>query len=390
MKRLLKRLSISLLLLLFFFWVFYFITCCCDSDLEPHANIAISKMQSGKMFSGNFLLYFLMNLFSGFSTEIESVIIANSFLLALAVVAKYGITFHYLAKDNSTVVARVASFSLLFAYILPFVLFIDFVLGYRPLSFLLRYSFYLGYYVPNVWHNSTIIFSMPFTILTYIYSLKLLRQYSLSDCWKLSFVNLICVMIKPSFFFVYSCPYVLLVLYKYGLVWKKLSFLLLPIVIGFAGVGYQYITIYDGSDGSSVIFSLSRLFNYDYWQEHWLYFVSSLFLPLFFFVHNFKKCKYDLEFFFLSSMLLIAILIQLLFQETGPRALHGNFSWQIIPSMWLFYYYILRNELSEFSSISVATLKSVLFRRPVFTLYSLMVFVGLFYFVKYLYFGLYA
>lgn len=144
MKRLLKRLSISLLLLLFFFWVFYYITCCCDSDLEAHANIAISKMQSGKMFSGNFLLYFLMNLFSGFSTEIESVIIANSFLLALAVVAKYGITFHYLAKDNSTVVARVASFSLLFVYILPFVLFIDFVLGYRPLSFLLRYSFLFG------------------------------------------------------------------------------------------------------------------------------------------------------------------------------------------------------------------------------------------------------
>lgn len=385
------RISISLLLLLFFFGVFYYITCYCDSDLKAHAYIAISKMQCGQMFGGNFLLYFLMNLFSGFSTEIGIVIITNSFLLALAVVAKYWIAFHCLAKDNSKIVAGIASFTLLFAYILPFVILIDFILDSRPLSFLLRYRFYYGgYYVPNVWHNSTIIFCMPFAILTYRYSLKLLRNYSLSDCWKLSLVNLICVMIKPSFFFVFLCPYVLFITFKYVKIWKSFLCCLIPIVLGCVGVLYQFITIYDGSDGSSVAFSLNRLLNYDYWYEHWLYFVSSLFLPLFFFALKFKKCKCDLEFFFLSSMLIIAIFISLLFQETGPRALHGNFYWQIIPSMWLFYYYILRNELSEFSGSSVSIMKPVLFGRPVLTLYSLMFFVGLFYFVKYLYFGLYA
>ena len=381
MKQLLKRLLIPLLLLVFFFGVFYFITYCCESDLEAHANMAVKKMQSGQMFSGNFLLYFLMNLFSGFSFELEKVIMANCVLLSIAVIMKYQIVFDYLHQKYSFITASISSFSLLFVYIIPLVLPAEYLLGYKSVGL------YLHYFVPNVWHNSTIIFSMPFAIWTYILAIQLLKKqtsgvdnFSFEKCLKMSVVLLISVMIKPSFFFAFIIPYTLVGFYKYRKNMRKFASILLPVILGFVGIAYQFLTIYDGHDGSHVIFTLNNLISIEYWKLHLPFYISSLILPVTYFVLNFKKCLNDMEFCLVYSMLVISIFIGLLFEETGPRAGHGNFGWQIIVSMWFVYFYIVWNELSSIKKINIHNyFKLPQKHKIIVSLYSTMFFFGIIY-----------
>jgi len=377
---------IGYILLIVFFVSFFcaFFRFATHSDIYLHASIAISKMQNGQMFSGNFLSFFLMNVFSVFSTTYMYVTVACCFLLALSVVAKYWIVLHFFFNKMNNKDAGIVSFSLLFVYILPFYLPIECFQGNYPLRF------YINYFVPNVWHNSTIILCMPFAILTYYYSIQLLKEYSTDNCLKASIANVICVMIKPSFFFAFSCPFVLLSLYKYIGEKKKLIITLMPVFLGVVCVAYQYITIYDGSDGSSVIISVNRLFCLDFWKDRWPYFASSLILPVVFLILNFQKYKNDIEFILVYFMLLVSILIWLLFEELGPRANHGNFYWQIVPSMWFVYLYIVRCEISFLADISLKSMKLLSIKHQVVVdLYLLMVISGFVYFTYFLSTGLY-
>ena len=379
-----KKLLMLVGLFCLFFFVFLRIAFYCSSDIHAHALFATLRIEDGHMFSGNFLLYFLLNVVSGFSSDVGKVMVADCFLLAMAVVLKYIIISRYFTNNYGAVFSGLLSFSLLFVYIIPLVMPGEYYLGYRPLRF------YLNYFVPNVWHNSTIIFSMPFAILTYMYSLKLLTQFSMKDCLKVSLVSVICVMIKPSFFFAFSCPYTLLVLWKYYHEKQKLLALLVPVFLCIVGVVYQYMTIYDTSDGSSVIFSLNRMFSVDYWKLRWPYYISSFVFPAIYPILNYRKCIHDVEFILVYSMLMISILIWLLFEETGLRAGHGNLGWQIIPSMWFVYFYIVRRELTVIADFSFNYLSIPIRHKLVIGSYLLMVVTGIIYLAKYLYFGHYV
>ena len=372
---------IPFILFAFFLYTFLYIGFFCYSDIPAHAAIAIQNMQTGHMFNGNFLLYFLMNLFSGFSIDLEKVIIANCILLSIAVVMKYQIVFDCFHQKYSFLMAAISSFSLLLVYIIPLVVPVEYLLGYKSVGL------YLHYFVPNVWHNSTIIFSMPFAIWTYILAIQLLKKqtlgvdnFSFEKCCKMSIVMLISVMIKPSFCFAFIIPYTLIGFYQYRKNMQKLAFMLLPVIIGLVGVAYQFLTIYDGHDGSHVIFTLNNLISIEHWKLHLPFYISSLILPVTYFVLNFKKCIQDMEFYLVYSMLAISILIFLLFEETGPRAGHGNFSWQIIVSMWFVYYYIVRNELSSIKKINIHNYIQLPQKHKIIvSLYSTMFFFGIIY-----------
>ena len=60
---------------------------------------------------------------------------------------------------------------------------------------------YLGQISPNVWHNPTIIFSMPFNILLFYFSIKSLTSFKQKD---FIFVSLLIVVIlyrlRPNYF----------------------------------------------------------------------------------------------------------------------------------------------------------------------------------------------
>lgn len=367
-KNSLFKLVGSLLLVLFFFFVFYHIAFQCESDLPGHAKMAIWGLRDG-------LLYFLMNLCSGFSHNENKALIACCFLLALSKVLQFWIVFYYMKKQFGSTLSFVVSFSLLFVSVVSFNLFLG------------HFHFYFGYFVPNVWHNSTIIFSMPFCVLIYIYTLQVFEKIQWDKIILLGLFVIISVLIKPSFFFVYSLSYSLVIIYRFWSDIGKMIKMSIPILIGLCGVIYQYLTIYDGSDGTSVIIDFTQLYSYEYWSIYGVYAFFSLLLPFSFVLLNHRRIRLNSEFCLVWFMLFFSIIIKLVFKETGYRAGHGNFSWQVIPAMWIMYLYIIKTEL-----IFITSDKTIINSKCHLTLlglYALSFAFGLLYLSYYLYSGIF-
>ena len=169
-----------------------------NSDLPAHARIAQQMLEEHRLFSTNFLMYFLINLltfFTGAKYPMRAVLVL---LLAAANTAKYTIVREAFREWTSSKTAKLASFSMLFVYIIPLMYFL------KPLGiFLSADNMYMGYYVPNVWHNSTILCMMPFAIACYLLSVKQFKQYTDRRNKYISLFLVLSVLVKPSFFFVY-------------------------------------------------------------------------------------------------------------------------------------------------------------------------------------------
>lgn len=309
-----------------------------NSDLPAHAHIAQQMLEEHRLFSTNFLMYFLINLltfFTGAKYPMRAVLVL---LLAAANTAKYTIVREAFCEWTSSKTAKLASFSMLFVYIIPLMYFL------KPLGiFLSADNMYLGYYVPNVWHNSTILCMMPFAIACYLLSVKQFKQYTDRRNKYISLFLVLSVLVKPSFFFVYVIAYPIIMLSQYGLS-KTFSKSLLPLLVGGICLVYEYVTIYYSgvNDGSSVVIDIAQLFTLDFWQSHILYLVVSLSLPLLFLCLYGRTIVRDPEFWFVLIMLVCGLGIMWCCRETGPRATHGNFGWQTIAAMWFVYFYMLK------------------------------------------------
>lgn len=309
-----------------------------NSDLCAHTYIAQQMLEEHRLFSTNFLMYFLINLltfFTGAKYPMRAVLVL---LLAAANTAKYTIVREAFREWTSSKTAKLASFSMLFVYIIPLMYFL------KPLGiFLSADNMYWGYYVPNVWHNSTILCMMPFAIACYLLSVKQFKQYTDRRNKYISLFLVLSVLVKPSFFFVYVIAYPIIMLSQYGLS-KTFSKSLLPLLAGGICLVYEYVTIYYSgvNDGSSVVIDIAQLFTLDFWQSRILYLVVSLSLPLLFLCLYGRTIVRDPEFWFVLIMLVCGLGIMWCCRETGPRATHGNFGWQTIAAMWFVYFYMLK------------------------------------------------
>lgn len=314
-----------------------------NSDLCAHTYIAQQMLEEHRLFSTNFLMYFLINLltfFTGAKYPMRAVLVL---LLAAANTAKYAIVREAFREWTSSKTAKLASFSMLFVYIIPLMYFL------KPLGiFLSADNMYWGYYVPNVWHNSTILCMMPFAIACYLLSVKQFKQYTDRRNKYISLFLVLSVLVKPSFFFVYVIAYPIIMLSQYGLS-KTFSKSLLPLLAGGICLVYEYVTIYYSgvNDGSSVVIDIAQLFTLDFWQSHILYLVVSLSLPLLFLCLYGRTIVRDPEFWFVLIMLVCGLGIMWCCRETGPRATHGNFGWQTIAAMWFVYFYMLKTATSS-------------------------------------------
>lgn len=309
-----------------------------NSDLPAHVYIAQQMLEEHRLFSTNFLMYFLINLltlFTGYKYPMRAVLVV---LLAIANTAKYTIVRNAFGEWTSAKTAKWAALALLFVYIIPILYFL------KPLGiFLSAENMYLGYCVPNVWHNSTILCMMPFAIACYLLSVKQFKQYTDQRNKQIALLLTLSVLVKPSFFFVYVIAFPLVMLCQYGL-HKPFFKSLLPLLVGGICLVYEYVTIYfhGGNDGSSVVINMAQLFTLDFWQSHILYLVVSIALPLVFLCLYGRTIYRDPEFWFVLIMMACGFGILWCCQETGPRANHGNFGWQAIAAMWFVYFYILK------------------------------------------------
>ena len=119
-----------------------------------------------------------------------------SFMLAFATTWRINLSKQGLFKNGlfqlSDLWKEIIGISLVFVYVMPLIS--------------LNQCWYYGYFVPNIWHNSTLIFLFPFSILLYQKTLDVMnaKNVCFHDIVIISILVAVNVFIKPSFFFILS------------------------------------------------------------------------------------------------------------------------------------------------------------------------------------------
>jgi len=391
-----KNKLISSILFILLFIAFYGILKAIPADYNDiHDHAAFSRqMCTGEIpYTGNFLVYLLVNVFSFFTANVTFTEVSLCLLLAFAGTYRYQLSFNKINQvlksdiptnqpvNQSTIqlYSHLLALSLLFVFVIPI-----------PSYFLGDYFMYIGNYAPNVWHNSTILFLFPFALILFELSYKQLQSFDAKRNWWILGLVVLNLFIKPSFFLVFICAYPVMLLIQFGL--RKQFWLgIIPLAVGMALLIIQYIVIYKisgpaANDSSSVVF-LPFYKNPELNQDMInipFALIFSLFFPLIYVVLNIKRLYNNRLFLYTLLTFVFSILIFFLISETGRRASHGNYYWQIVITTWLCFFVALLSLLKDFKNQG-STIKNK-FLLSVFGIHVLM---GVIYFVRILVTGSY-
>lgn len=373
-----NKLVIPVTFLLFFVSYLLIYTFVRNSDLGQHAGFA-QQMLSGELaVPGNFLFYWLVNLFSLFSGKASLIKISLCFLIAIASTFRFFLSQKIVLKSfNKTFRSEhtywfsvFIGLSLMFVFAIP-------LPGYFVNDF-----FYIGNFVPNVWHNSTTIFLFPFAIILFYLSYMQLITFSFKRNIWIFILIILNVFIKPSYLFVFVCVYPFFLLYKYKLnkeFWLSIG----PVFFSIFLIALEYYIIFQNANPndkeiSTVVFQ--PFVSYTYYSHLWqlpLSLIFSLLFPICYVILNFTKLKRELLFWFTFFSFLAAVLIFFLIAESGTRATHGNFYWQIVICTWLCFFITIIALIRDVESMGL-TVKN----RFLLSLYSIHVLMGVVYFAR--------
>lgn len=348
----------------------------CESDMPAHVRIAMDRCTMHDNFSGNFLFYFILNLLSGFSCCRPIMKVLLSFMLAFATTWRINLSKQGLFKNGlfqlSDLWKEIIGISLVFVYVMPLIS--------------LNQCWYYGYFVPNIWHNSTLIFLFPFSILLYQKTLDVMnaKNVCFHDIVIISILVAVNVFIKPSFFFILSVAYLVVLFFTYNFT-KNFWLGIIPIIVGLFCLGIVYLGIYNKSDDSSYIyFDFTSLLNISTLKDKFFHILISMLFPIFVLICNFKQMKKDSELWLNIIMFLVATGLYLVCNEGGPRASHGNFYWQVVLSCWFWFYFSVKCSLRLWNShVKRYTLIAIV------SLYAASVMFGVVYVLRYLLTGYY-
>lgn len=189
----------------------------------------------------------------------------------------------------------------------------------------------LGYIPVNTWHNSTTIMLMPAALLLFFKSFDFvqLKQESIfgKEAAILLLLTVLSVLIKPSFFFVFviAFPVFWFLNHKFS---KPLMAVMIICSAGLVAMIIIRHYVYSGS-GSQVIIK-----PFEAWRT-WsnnipLSLIVSVAFPLMVIVLYPRQALKNklLQYAWLSFF--TGLILYILLNETGARAIHGNFSWQTI------------------------------------------------------------
>jgi len=391
-----KNKLISSILFILLFIAFYGILKAIPADyndIHDHAAFA-RQMCTGEIpYTGNFLVYLLVNMFSFFTANVTFTEVSLCLLLAFAGTYRYQLSFNKINQviksdipTNKSVnysinqlSLHLLAISLLFVFVIPI-----------PSYFLGDYFIYIGNYAPNVWHNSTILFLFPFALILFELSYKQLQSFDAKRNWWILGLVVLNLFIKPSFFLVFICAYPVMLLIQFGL--RKQFWLgVIPLAVGMAVLIIQYIVIYKisgpaANDSSSVVF-LPFYKNPELNQDMInipFALVFSLFFPLLYVVLNITKVYNNKLFLYTLLTFVFSILIFFLISETGRRASHGNYYWQIVITAWLCFFVALLSLLKDFRNQG-STIKN----KVLLSVFGIHVLMGVIYFVRILVTGSY-
>ena len=300
------------------------------TDINGHIELVQKAINGSTKSLGVHFLYFLILYISAFfwGSDTQTIYFTSIVILSLAITAKYLITRQFLVKYGSNIYLPSAFYSLTsVGLIFTFSL---------PLSKLLGGHYYLGNLPPNVWHNSTTIFLMPFALLLFWNSYEQLKNPTTKRIIILSILVLINIIIKPSFCFVFIVLYPIFLASSFGFT-KKLWINVIPIIIGITLIFIQYTILYVNSlnasglyDDSKVVISIFQVWSH-FSPNIPISLLGSILFPVIYIAFYWKEACQNLLMKYTISGYIIAVIIFSLFMETG------NSVWQCIVTSYILY-----------------------------------------------------
>jgi hypothetical protein len=218
-------------------------------------------------------------------------------------------------------------------------------------------GWYLGLLPPNVYHNSTIISAMPFSVLAFAVGCRRLAGSSLSarrDDLALAGLLVVGAVFKPGFAFAFVPAYAGLFglqHWRQGRQLGRLALVLLPVVLLVAGqlrwTSQHPQDILNGASVLAVAFPAGwHTFVPDFSAARVLACAASSFLvPVAAYALRPDWLRRPAHRLALLS-LLAGLLLFLVVCETGPRARHGNFVWQVVAASHVLHWLILVEALA--------------------------------------------
>lgn len=302
-----------------------------QGDTIMHNKILLNSLENGSVPIPP-LYYLTVYLFSGFSHNLLYLCYAAIAVLALTLLFKYHVTMKLIKFLDSNSINR----SHLYILALSLLILMPILTGF---------AMYLGKPSPNVWHNSTIMFLMPFAVLLFLYTGRIIQEGGKRNLISIFFILIVLnVLIKPSFLFVFiSLPVLYYIYYGFD---KKFTIFLLGSIVALVLIYLetQYI-YYSSKDPFALRPTAERneiiIAPFVVWSKFSsnipLYFLSGCAFPLAYLLMNLKKIKHDFLLSFSWLLFIGSILIFILFAESGNRMYHANFYWQIVPSLYLLF-----------------------------------------------------
>ncbi|MBX2844259.1 MAG: hypothetical protein KTR26_21005 [Flammeovirgaceae bacterium] len=320
---------ITISLFLIFLPIFYKLTFYTHLDFTAHVNQTIQFLETG-YWRPNFLYYFLIATLSFFSASSAQLYLSTTLVMSISLAYKYHLTgkiFSSLVTSNNNFFKAVLALSLIFVFSLP--------VAYN--------HWYLGQLPPNVWHNSTTIFLMPFAILLFWNSWQFAIIGSNRFFYFTLLFSLINILIKPSFVFCFIFIYPIWLWWKAGFsnrLWKGIFIVTISILL----ILSQYAVLYFYPESKEALSGNTggvKITLFHVWGKYSGNILRSFLLSIPFpiaVLSKYYKAAFRSDLFLYSlGLFLVAIIIFSVLTETGAREFHGNFMWQTIICNYLFY-----------------------------------------------------
>lgn len=242
---------------------------------------------------------------------------------------------------------------------------------------------------PNVWHNSTLIFSRPFSIMVVLCVYQIWKNYkegksATKYLWINSIFSVLSIWAKPSFlstFLPTLCVFLFIELFctkgKSFLISFKLGISFVPILLV---LGYQYYLLYMQKNEDNAI-AIGGGTPIDIWlMLRGMLTSSAFFLAGWLILLLYKKTSK--EFLTFSGLwYAISMWVRYALRETGSRANDGNFTWGYIIMLFCVFAFVSGELFIKPTPTSGRKIpKPVMF--GIAGLYGLHLIYGLYYFVR--------
>lgn len=293
------------------------------TDIQDH-HYDLQMMLRGKHFVATFG-YFLGVYVASLGIPHPYALIAGSvILLSLSVGAKYVLIKRYLNFDSKKLL-------LLFAVAL---LLVTNLPGPR--------HFLIGQFPPNLWHNSTSIFLMPFAIGLFWKGLKYWEHPSQQLAKHILILLLINVIIKPSFVFVFVPVFGIMSLWRWKLnkeFWRMVGAGTLAVLL----IGLEYYAIFQWNSFRTgpqpeTGLTIAPFHVWRFHSSHLLWsLIASIAFPLTYIILFPTRIRKSFALQFSWALFAFGLLIFILIAETGLREYDANFIWQCYISNFLLF-----------------------------------------------------